>query len=74
MSEHEHAAEDLEVESSEAETVAGGMYNFTGGDAPAPGESEMTRLMAKGYVQDACTTDGALMVNRRTNHKVFVKL
>lgn len=76
MSEHEHPAEDLEVEGSEAESVAGGLINHgPGPDGPAySGESEMTRLMGKGYVEEACTTEGMLMVNRRTNHKVIVKL
>ncbi len=74
MSEHEHP-EDLEVESSEAETVAGGMFRAGDGAAPVYNpESEMARLQAKGYVEEACTTDGALMVNRKTNHKVIVKL
>jgi hypothetical protein len=75
MSEHEHAAEDLEVESAEAASVAGGFIQRTGADAPISGPgSEIAGLQAKGYIEESCTTEGMLMVNRKTNHKVIVKL
>lgn len=69
------AAEDLDVETSEAASVAGGRPNLDPGQEGAyMFESEMAALQAKGYVEAACTADGSLMVNPKTNHQVTVRL
>jgi hypothetical protein len=72
MTEHQdQAAEDLELEESEAASVAGGM-----GLAGAPGadpRAEIASLQAKGYVEDACTTEGTRWINHKTKHTVLVK-
>jgi hypothetical protein len=69
------AAEDLDVETSEAASVAGGRPNVDPGDQSAyTFESEMAALQAKGYVEAACMTEGSLMINPKTNHKVMVRL
>ncbi|HEY2006101.1 MAG TPA: hypothetical protein VGG87_06600 [Solirubrobacteraceae bacterium] len=69
------AAEDLDVETSEAASVAGGRANVDPGDEGAYNfETEMASLQAKGYVEAACMTEGSLMINPKTNHKVMVKL
>jgi hypothetical protein len=75
MSEDQHTiAEDLDLESSEAASVSGGRVNVDPGDQGAYDlESRMAALQAKGYVETACDTDGTLMVNPKTNHRVTVR-
>jgi hypothetical protein len=69
------AAEDLDVETSEAASVAGGRPNVDPSEQSAyTFESEMAALQAKGYVEAACTAGGSLMVNPKTNHTVTVRL
>lgn len=65
----DRSAEDLDVEESEAASVAGGMLAGLRDDSVA---SEIAGLKAKGYVEDACTTSGTSWVNPKTNHKVTV--
>lgn len=68
-------AEDLDVETSEAASVAGGRPNVDPSEERAyMFESEMAALQAKGYVEAGCTVEGSLMVNPKTNHKVTVRL
>lgn len=65
------AADDLDVESSEAASVAGGrMAQFESNQGI---EMEMFRLESEGYVAAGCTTEGTVMVNPKTRHKVTVK-
>lgn len=64
-------AEDLEVEGSEAASVAGGRLT------PSPFEhsqEQVFKLESEGYVAEACTKDGTLMVNKKTGHKVTVRI
>jgi hypothetical protein len=68
--EQERSAEDLDLEESEAASVAGGMLAGHPGDNVP---SEIAGLKAKGYVEEACTTEGTLWVNPKTHHKVTVR-
>ena len=65
------AADDLDVESSEAASVAGGRTSNM--DASQGIEMEMFRLVDQGYVEEGCTTEGTVMVHPKTNHKVTIK-
>lgn len=65
------AAEDLDLEESDAASVAGGMMRAGGGGGdPAV---DIASLQAQGYVEDACTTEGTLWVNHKTKHKIMVR-
>jgi hypothetical protein len=66
------AAEDLDVESSEAAAIAGGRSRPSQFAATQAVEEEMFRLESEGYVPDACTTEGTVMIGPR-GHKVTVK-
>jgi hypothetical protein len=66
------AAEDLPLEGSEAESVVGGMSAMDNANTYSI-ESEMFRLMSAGYVEEGCTTEGTVMVDPKTNHRVTVK-
>jgi hypothetical protein len=66
------AADDLDVESSEAASVAGGRSSPSQFAATQAIEEETFRLESEGYVADACTTEGTVMINSR-GHKVTVK-
>jgi hypothetical protein len=75
MSENENpGAEDLDLEASDADAVVGGRAQM---DAAQRGgfsvQSELARLRADGYVEEACTPEGTLLVNHKTNHKTMVK-
>jgi hypothetical protein len=74
MNENIEEAEDLTLESSDSEAVRGGRVNVDPGDERAYVlESELAALSAKGYVQDSCTKDGALMVNVKTGQKQLLR-
>jgi hypothetical protein len=63
--------EDLDLEESEAASVAGGMSMAgRGGDDPG---NQLASLKAKGYVEDACTTEGTLWINPKTKHKIMIR-
>lgn len=66
------AADDLDVESSEAASVAGGRSRPSQFAATQGIEEEMFRLESEGYVANACTTEGTVMINSK-GHKVTVK-
>jgi hypothetical protein len=65
------AADDLDVESSEAASVTGGRSSSQFAATQAI-EEEMFRLESEGYVPDACNTEGTVMINSR-GHRVTVK-
>jgi hypothetical protein len=70
-----NAAEDLELEGSESASVLGGRVNLDPGEQHAyTVESEIASLQAKGYVEEACTTDGTLMINPKTKHQVTIRV
>jgi hypothetical protein len=75
MSENEKlGAEDLDLEASDAASVVGGRANVDPGQHAAfMADGELARLRAKGYVEEACTTEGTLLVNPKTKHRVTVK-
>lgn len=64
------AAEDLEVEGSEAEAVTGGRASKFQRDQDV--EVEMFRLESEGYVANACTTDGTVMRNPQTHKDITI--
>lgn len=66
------AADDLDVESAEASSVAGGRTSSEF-DRTQDIEVEMFRLESEGYVPNACTTDGIGMVNPATKQQATVK-
>ncbi len=73
MSEDQNTtAEDLDVEASEAASVAGGrMSEF---DRTQAVEEQLFRLQSAGYIEEACTTEGTRMVNPKTRHTVTVRM
>lgn len=64
-------ADDLDLEESEAASVAGGA--FRAGNAGGDPGTDIESLKAKGYVEDACTTEGTLWINPKTRHKIMLK-
>jgi hypothetical protein len=66
--ENSPVAEDLQLEGSDAEAVVGGRASRKAV------EKEMARLEAEGYLPDACTSEGTLMVNPHNGKKKMVKL
>lgn len=68
----DRAAEDLDLEESDAASVAGGMSR-AGGRGGADPAADIASLQAQGYVEDACTTEGTVWVNHKTKHKIMVR-
>jgi hypothetical protein len=73
MAEQERTAhtEDLPLEGTEAESIVGGHMSPT---QISRADQEIARLEKEGYVQDACTVEGTLMVNPHTHKSVTVRL
>ena len=69
------AADDLELEGSESASVLGGRVLLDPGEEHAYAmDSEMASLQAKGYVEEACTTQGTVMVNLKTGHRKTIPI
>ncbi len=66
-------ADDLDVDSSEAASVAGGRTRPSQFDRSQGIEEEMFRLASEGYVQGPCTKEGTVMINPKTHHQVVVR-
>ena len=76
MSDDENVAhtEDLPLEDSESESVVGGRAAVSSEDQRVyTMEEETFRLESQGYVEQACTVEGTLFVNPKTNHRVTLK-
>jgi hypothetical protein len=75
MSDDQNAAhtEDIPLEGSESESVVGGAAMSSEGERVYTMEEETFRLMSQGYVEEACTKEGTLFVNPKTNHRVTLK-
>jgi hypothetical protein len=72
MNENFDDAEDLTLESTDSDAVKGGRVNVDPGDERAYVlASELAAWTAKGYTQDSCTTEGALMVNKAGDKKLL---
>jgi hypothetical protein len=75
MSENESlGAEDLDLDPSDAASVVGGRVNVEPSQQGAYSvDSELARLRADGYVEEACTPEGTLLFNQKTKHRTMVK-
>jgi hypothetical protein len=67
-------AEDLALEGSEGDDVVGGHVLLDSTDVREYNyETEYARLQSQGFVEESCTTQGALMVNQQTGQKRTLK-
>jgi hypothetical protein len=63
--------EDLTVEDAEGEAVVGGHVLLDPSSVRSYDyETEYARLKSMGFVEESCTTEGALMVNTQTGARV----
>jgi hypothetical protein len=65
-------AEDLEVDGSEAESVAGGM-SVSRFERMQDAEAEIFRLANQGYVECSCIEGGTVMEDPKSGHRIAVK-
>jgi hypothetical protein len=68
-------AEDLALEGTEGDAVVGGHVLLDSGTELREYnyETEYARLQSQGFVEESCTTNGALMVNQQTGQKRLLK-
>jgi hypothetical protein len=74
MSEKENIteAEDLALEGQEGDDVVGGHVSLEAGDIRSYDyETEYARLQSQGFVEESCTTQGALMVNQHGQKRLL---
>jgi hypothetical protein len=76
VTEHEdtNQAEDLTVEGAEGDAIVGGHVMLDARDVREYDyDTEFARLSSMGFVQESCTTEGALMVNQKTGERTTLK-
>jgi hypothetical protein len=65
--------EDLELDGSAAESIVGGRVSTSRFESMQAAEEEIFRLAEQGYVETACISNGTLMENPSTKHRIAVK-